>query len=132
MKVMDNIEVDHKKYRYMMAKLVDEMAEYEERSTIFEETDIPRNHYHNVTNPDRTNPGKKEHPYYIPAEWIIKLTLYASNKRPSKYAMISQMAKDCGGTFLTPEFKAELKSVLSESAPDPVLVLKLLQKITGE
>jgi len=108
------------------------MAEFEQRSTIFEDTDIPRNHYHNVTNPDRTNPGKKEHPYYIPAEWIIKLTCYASSKRPSKYAMISQMSKDCGGTFLTPEFKAELSAILSESAPNPLKVLSILQKLVDE
>jgi len=129
---MDSFDVDHKKYRFLMGKLVDEMAQYDERAAIFDETDIPRNHYYNVTNPDRCNAGKKEHPYYVPSEWIIKLTRFASPKRPSKYAMISEMAKDCGGSFLTPEFKEELKTVLSESAPDPLKVLNILQKLVGE
>jgi hypothetical protein len=129
---MDSSDVDHKKYRYLMSRLVDELAEYEERSTIFEETDIPRNHYHNVTNPDRTNPGRKEHPYYIPAEWIIKLTRYASSTRPSKYALISEMAKDCGGRFIPPELEEELMEILKESAPDPLKLLALVQKFRGE
>ena len=121
-----------KKYRTMFQDNIDSMAEYEERAAIFERIDIPRNHYYNVINDFRSNPGKKEHPYHIPFEFLTKAIVGMSEKCPKKYDIPKEWAKDLGGTFLSPKDKEELRAILHESAPDPMKVLSVLQKIIGE
>lgn len=120
------------KYRSMLQNSFDCMAEYEERASIFERTDIPRNHFYNVINEFRANPGKKEHPYHIPLEFIEKTIIAMSDKCPQKYKMVQEICNDVGCTCLTPQDKEELKAVLKDSAPDPLKVLALLQKIVGD
>lgn len=121
-----------KKYRVMLQEAIDHMAEYEERSSIHRRLDIPRNHYYNVTNEFRTNPAKdskKEHPYHIPFEYLTKVTVGMPDECPDKYMMIKEWGKDLGCTVLTPAEKEEIRDLMKESAPDPLKVLSVLQKL---
>lgn len=112
-------------YKYLLTKLVDKMAEYEERAIIFKRNDIPRAHFYNVTNDDRLSSSGK--PYHTPVDWVIKLT-----NDSKEYCIMRMMAKDTGGVYLSPDEVAEFKEVLAQSAPDPLKVLGILQKLTAE
>lgn len=59
-------------YGEFLAELVDDMARYDDRPDIFRRNDISRNHFYNVTNPNRESTSGK--PYHCPTEWGVKLT----------------------------------------------------------
>ncbi len=120
------------KYRTMLQEAIDHMAEYEERANIHMRLDIPRNHYYNVINEYRMNAAKnpkKEHPYHIPLEYITKAIIGIPDTCDEKYKMAKTWCNDIGGTFLSPREKEEIRSLLSESAPDPIRVLNIMQKL---
>jgi hypothetical protein len=124
-----------KKYRVMLSEAIGDMADYDEMANIFFKLDIPKNHYYNVTNEFRQNEAsdkKKEHPYYIPLEYIIKTTIGTPEESERKYSMIKEICHDCGCKCMTPGDQAELKAVLQEHAPDPLKVMRILQRLVGE
>jgi hypothetical protein len=105
-------------YGEMLSDLVDDMAKYEERPAIFRRNDISRNHFYNVTNPNReTNSGNR---YPCPTEWGVLLTKDSKN-----YRWIKTVARDCGGIFISPEDIKELNST------NPERTLEVFQKIIG-
>ena len=110
---MDN----YSKYRFMMTEMVDRQAEFEERARIFQRLDIPRNHYYNVTNPDRRTSAKTDKPYYIPMEWAQKMTVDFED-----YQLVREFCNDCGCICLTPKDVVELQS-LSGDEPDKVMAI---------
>jgi hypothetical protein len=114
-----------KDYKEMLIDLVDSIAKFDDRAAIFRRNDIPRSHFYNVTNDDRLSSSGK--PYHTPLEWVVKLTRDSGNP-----CMIKKVAKDCGGTYLSPEEKQELKTILEESIPDTSKIWGILQKLAGE
>lgn len=112
-------------YKEMLSDLVDSIARYDDRAAIFRRNDIPRAHFYNVTNDDRLSSSGK--PYYTPLEWVVKLTRDSNN-----HCMMKKISADCGGTYLSPEEKSELREILNESVPDTTKILSVLQKMAGE
>lgn len=112
-------------YKDLLIELVDAIAKYDDRAAIFRRNDIPRAHFYNVTNDDRLSSSGK--PYHTPLEWIVKLTRDSGN-----HCMMKKISADCGGTYLSPDEKKELKSVLTDAVPDTTKILAVLQKIAGE
>ena len=105
-------------YGELLSDLVDSMAAYEKRPDIFRRNDIKRNHFHNVTNPNRES--SSGNPYYCPTEWGVKLT-----RDSREYAWIKTVAKDCRGLFISPEDIEELDTANAEQA------LAALAKVVG-
>lgn len=97
-------------YGELLADLVDSIAKYEERPTIFRRNDISRNHFYNVTNPNRE--ASSGRPYYCPTEWGVKLT-----RDSGDYSWVKTVARDCGGFFISPE---DVKS-LNETEPEKAI-----------
>ena len=105
-------------YGELLSELVDEMAQYADREEIFRRNEIKRNHFYNVTNPNRRSSSDK--PYHTPTEWGVRLT------RDSRvYTWIKTVARDCGGLFISPEDVQELQDVEPEKA------LEVFRKIVG-
>ena len=105
-------------YGELLPDLLDSMARYEERAEIFRRNDISRNHFYNVTNPNRESSGGK--PYPCPTEWGVRLTRDSAN-----FVWIKAVAKDCGGLFISPEDIEGLQEVEPEKA------LEVLKKIVS-
>jgi len=120
----EDCKINHRKYRYLLTEMINAKAEYVDRDYLFERVDIPQNHYHNVTNPDRkTSCKKKDKPYYIPLEWILKMTIGFSDFR-----IIKEIAADCGCICITPDEIEELRSV---EPADRDKVMATMNKIVG-
>lgn len=105
-------------YGELLSDLIDEMARYEDRPDIFRRCNISRNHFYNVTNPNRRSSSGE--PYYCPTEWGVQLTKDSKN-----FAWIKTVSRDCGGLFISPEDVEEL------STADPERVLEAFRKIVG-
>jgi hypothetical protein len=97
-------------YGELLAELLDELAKYEDRAAIFRRNDISRNHFYNVSNPNRESSSGK--PYPCPTEWGVQLTRDSEN-----YSWIKTVARDCKCICVTP---AELEA-LKESNPEEAL-----------
>ena len=105
-------------YGETLSDLVDEMAQFEERAGIFRRSQISRNHFYNVTNPNRESSSGK--PYYCPTEWGVTLTRDSKN-----FKWIKTVAKDCDCIIITPE---EIEK-LQEANPEETI--QLFQSILG-
>jgi len=105
-------------YGEMFDKMVDKMAKYDERSDIFRRNDIPRGHFYNVINPNKTT--STGNPFYAPIEWLVKLTRDSKN-----FCMLKKIVKDCGAICITPDEIAELQGT------DPEKALVIIHKILG-
>ncbi len=108
-------------YGECLVQLIDEMARFEDRSDIFRRNDISRNHFYNVTNPNRESSAGR--PYPCPVEWMVKLTRDANC-----YCMLRKVVKDCRCILITPDDIEELKSLGDE---EPEKVIAVLEKILG-
>jgi hypothetical protein len=109
-------------YGELLSVLVDTMAKYEDRSDVFRKNDIPKGHYYNVINPDKTSSAGN--PYHCPTEWGVRLT-----KSSGDYSWIKAVASDCDCLVLTPDDIEELKSSNPEAALD--LFQKILGRVKG-
>ena len=105
-------------YGEMIDNLVDEMAKYDDRATVFRRNDIPKGHFYNVINPNRTT--SSGNPFYTPVEWMVKLTRDAKN-----FTMIKKVGADCGCLVITPDEIEKLK----EAKPEETI--ELFQSILG-
>jgi len=105
-------------YGELLADLVDELARYEDRAAIFRRNDISRNHFYNVTNPNRESSSGK--PYPCPTEWGVQLTRDSGN-----YQWLKTVARDCKCLLITPEEIQELIDAEPEKA------LTIFQSILG-
>lgn len=95
---------------------------------------IKYNTYQKVINPNNeTNEGK---PYTLPVEWLVQATNYSSREEadgvPGDYCLIKQIAHDTRGRYLSPADIRDLKKAFAGAAPDPIELLKVMQKIIGE
>jgi hypothetical protein len=121
-------------YGELIDKMVDRMARYEDRAGIFRVVGILKGNYYNVINPNKeTASGNK---YTTAIEWLVGLTNHSARNRkngvPGDYEVLKQVNKDCGCICLTPEDQDTIKTLLTESIPDPLSILSVLQKIMGE
>jgi len=105
-------------YGLIFADMVDRQARFTPREDLFRRLDISRNHFYNVTNPDRQTAGGN--PYPFPTEWGVKGTIVFSD-----YAWIKAVGRDCGCLVITPDELKELKD------SNPKKALSLFQKIIG-
>ncbi len=105
-------------YGEILSDLVDDMAKADERADIFRRNQISRNHFHNVTNPNRKSSSGD--PYYCPTEWGVILTKDSKN-----YTWIKTVAKDCNCIIITPEEQKKLTEAKPEETID------LIQSIFG-
>ena len=105
-------------YGELLADLVDELARYENRAAIFRRNDISRNHFYNVTNPNRESSSGK--PYPCPTEWGVQLTRDSGN-----YLWLKTVARDCNCLLITPKEIQEL----TEAEPEKALMI--FQSILG-
>lgn len=105
-------------YGEILSDLVDDMARFEDRPDIFRRNDISRNHFHNVTNPNRES--SSGNPYYCPTEWGVKLTRDSKN-----YKWVRAVAHDCKGMFIS------LEDIEGLRESNPEKSLKILMRIIG-
>jgi hypothetical protein len=108
-------------YGELLSDLMDDIAKFEDRPDIFRRNDIPRNHFYNVTNPNRESSSGR--PYYTPVEWLVKLTRDSCN-----YSALQRVVKDCRCILITPEEICELEAMDSS---EPEKVFNLVRKIVG-
>ncbi len=111
-------------YGEMLDKMVDTAAKYEERASIFRRNNILKGHFYNVINPNRKTPSGND--FHTPIEWMVSLT-----RDLSDFRMAKKVATDMGGKFLSPEDIKELKSILTQAAPDPIKILEIVQKMAS-
>lgn len=112
-------------YGRYFKSMVDHLAVYMPRADVFKEHKIPINYFYKVINLNARTPSGNQ--IYSPIEWLVKLTRNSKN-----YCMAKKVAKDIGCVLLTPDEISDIKNILMESAPDPVKVLGILQKLTAE
>jgi hypothetical protein len=105
-------------YGQIFSDMVDKAARYTERADIFRKLNISRNHFYNVTNPDRQTAGGN--PYPFPTEWGVSGTTQFKD-----YAWIKAVCNDCGCICITPEEIQDLKD------SNPRKALTVFQKIIG-
>jgi predicted DNA-binding transcriptional regulator AlpA len=105
-------------YGSIFADMVDRAARFMDRPDIFRLLGISRNHFYNVTNPDRqTSSG---HDYPFPTEWGVKGT-----NQFHDYEWVKAVCNDCGCICITPEELKELKD------SNPRKAINVFQKIIG-
>lgn len=115
--VMEDLTI-RDSYGSIFADMVDRAARFMDRPDIFRLLGISRNHFYNVTNPDRqTSSG---HDYPFPTEWGVKGT-----NQFHDYEWIKAVCNDCGCICITPEERKELKE------SNPRKAINVFQKIVG-
>lgn len=84
------VEEHLRKYKLMFSEAIWRQRKYKTIPEILDETDIPRFHFNNVTNPDKMKPGseygpddaedengsrRRGRPYSLPVDWIERVAL---------------------------------------------------------
>lgn len=106
-------------YGEMLDKMVDRAARFDDRADIFRRNDVPKGHFYNVINPNRTT--SSGNPFYTPIEWMVKFT-----RDFRDFIMLKRVAKDCGCILITPDDIKELETTNPEDA------IEALRKIVGK
>jgi len=81
-------------YGEMLNEIVGRAAKFMKLSDILRIHNMPKGHYYNVINPNRTT--SSGNPFYAPIEWMISLT-----REFHDYDMIKNVSRDCRGIFLS-------------------------------
>ncbi len=111
-----------KTYGEMLDEMVDRAAKHDDRSAIFRRNEIPRGHFYNVINPNRSTSGGN--PFHTPIEWMVKLT-----RDLTDYCMLKKVARDCNCILITPDDLKELKETDPAKALDMVAKLFELREV---
>lgn len=139
----DKIEMSHRaeenlrKYKVMFSEAIWRQKKYKTIPEILDETDIPRFHFNNVTNPDKLKPSSASVPgdddekrggksYSLPLDWIQKVVWVFHD-----YHILVEYCRDCGCICLTPKDLEELGDIDLDDTEKIGKALKMLKAITS-
>ena len=105
----------------LIAAMVDNLSQYEDKGHIFERHDIPRKYYYNATS--RKHIRYKGQPSCT-TQWGISLT-----KETHNYEWIKSVSADCGCLCLSPE---DLEALDSENVKDVIILFHSLVSLVKE